>query len=79
VENRKKDKRKIRGFMMFSQQQIEFMKEVGLDFDFQNLSDEEYVQIEDVVGNIYTSELQAHEKETTETVLMCESILDRLE
>lgn len=63
---------------MFNTEQIKFMKELGLNFDFSHLSDEEYTQIEDHVGDVYTAEVQNSEKHTTARMLLCESILDIL-
>ena len=54
------------------------MRGIGLNLDFSNLSSEDYVQIEEIVGDVYTAEVQEHEKEVTPTVLLCESILDKL-
>lgn len=62
----------------FDEKQIEFMKQNGLDFDFANLSEDEYVEIENVVGDVYTYECQTHETDVTPLMLMCESILDKL-
>lgn len=64
--------------MMFSENQIAFMRSIGLDLDFSNLADDDYVRIEDVVGGIYTSEVQEYRQDATEVTLMCESILDTL-
>ena len=63
---------------MFKKEQISFMRGIGLNLDFSNLSSEDYVQIEEIVGDVYTAEVQEHEKEVTPTVLLCESILDKL-
>ena len=64
--------------MMFSEKQIAFMRSIGLDLDFSNLTDEDYVRIEDVVGGIYTSEVQEYKQGAAEVAFMCESILDTL-
>ena len=63
---------------MFLPEQIAFMKRLGLDMDFDNLSDDDYCWIEEVVGDAYTDEAQAHPDEATDSIRMCESILDRL-
>ena len=34
---------------MFNEEEITYMKSIGLNFDFSNLSDDEYVKIEDTV------------------------------
>lgn len=54
------------------------MESIGLNLDFSCLSDADYVQIEDVVGDRYTSEAQEHESEITPVILLCEAILDKL-
>lgn len=54
------------------------MKDMGLQMDFSRLSDEDYCRIEDTVGDLYTQEAQEYPNEATDTILMCESILDRL-
>lgn len=64
--------------MMFSQKQVEFMKSIGLDMDFLRLSDNDYCKIEDIVGDVYTEEAQAHPDIVTDKILICESILDKL-
>lgn len=63
---------------MFTEEQIAFMRSIGLELDFSSLSGEDYVQIEDRVGDVYTAEVQKHEEEATSVILMCESVLDRL-
>lgn len=64
--------------MIFSEKQIEFMKNLGLNFEFERLSDDEYIEIEEIVGDIYTEEAQEHPNEVTDVILLCESILDKL-
>lgn len=63
---------------MFTEDQISFMQGIGLKMDFSNLSDEDYIRIEDVVGDVYTAEVQEHENETTPVILLCEAILGKL-
>ena len=63
---------------MFSSKQIDFMKSLGLDFDFMHLSDNEYIAIEDAVGDAYTEAAQEHPNEATDVILLCESILDKM-
>lgn len=63
---------------MFTKEQIAFMRSIGLKLDFSNLSSEDYVQIEETVGDVYTAEVQEHEKEVTSNILLCEAILDKL-
>jgi len=62
---------------MFHPKEIELMKRLGLAFDFSSLSDDELLRIEDVVGDFYTQEAQGT-NEATETILLCESILDKM-
>ena len=54
------------------------MESIGLNLDFAHLSTADCVQIEDVVGNRYTAEVQEHESEMTPVILLCEAILDKL-
>lgn len=63
---------------MFNQEQINFIKSIGLEFDFNNLSDDDIIQIEDGVA----TELQIsgfdENYNITNIGKMCESILDDL-
>ena len=64
---------------MFTDKQIDFMKSIGLNFDFSKLSENEYFKIEDQVGEW----LQLHGiDETSEGVnevgRMCMSVLNAL-
>ena len=63
---------------MFSSEQIAFMKSLGLQLDFSQLSDDDYCEIEDIVGDAYTAEAQAHPDKVTDKILLCESILNKL-
>lgn len=62
---------------MFDKREIDFMRGIGLDLDFSFLSDDDLVRIEEVVGDIYTQEAQKTNA-STETILVSESILDKL-
>jgi len=62
---------------MFTKEQVSFMEGIGLKLDFSALSDNDYIKIEEKVGDAYTSEAQRTNKPTP-TILMCESILDKL-
>lgn len=63
---------------MFTEKQINFMKSLSLKVDFNNLSDDNLVQIEEVVAN----ELQQSGFDLSENITdvgeLCESILDEL-
>ncbi len=63
---------------MFNENQISFMKSIGIDIDFTQLSDADMILIEDKVA--YELETKGFDKnyEPTETAIMCESILDLL-
>lgn len=63
---------------MFSEKQIEFLRGLGLDFDFQNLTDEEYFQVEDQVAEELQYRGFDEAYEPTAWGKMCESILDTL-
>lgn len=62
---------------MFNSKEIQIMKKLGLTLDFSSLSDDDLVKIEEAVGDFYTREAQKTER-ATETILLCESILDKL-
>lgn len=63
---------------MFTQQEINFMKGLGLDFQFSNLSDNEWIEIEDKVGDqLVLCELDKDYKPTPAGKI-CESILSKL-
>lgn len=66
--------------MKFTKEEIEFMKSLGLNFDFNNLSDDEWVEIEDVVGTKYNDDGfdDQYYNNPNKIGLMCESILDKL-
>jgi len=65
---------------MFSEQQKEFMKTLGLNFDFDNLSenDDAWVEIEEKVANKLEYEGLDINYNPTSIGLMCEAILDKL-
>lgn len=65
---------------MFTEQEIEFMKSLGLDCDFNNLSEDDdcWVNIEDVVADRLQYDGFDEKYEPTSTGLMCESILDKI-
>lgn len=62
---------------MFHPKEIELMKRLGLTINFSSPSDNELVRIEEVVGDFYTQEAQ-ETNAATETILLCESILDKM-
>ena len=63
---------------MFSKEQIEFMKSIGLSFDFDNMNDDDMVQIEDVVSGMLQRSGFDENDRINSTGKMCESILDQL-
>ncbi len=65
---------------MFSEKQKEFMKTLGLNFDFDNLfeDDDAWVEIEDKVANKLECEGFDIDYNPTPIGLMCEGILDKL-
>lgn len=62
--------------MKFTDEQIAFIKEIGIDVDFDNLSDADLDAIEEAVTDEYQIRGLDKDYEPTETGLMCESILD---
>ena len=64
---------------MFSEEQIFFMKSLGLELDFENLSDDDWSSIEDVVADKLEVSGFDENYNITPIGTMCESILDLLE
>lgn len=63
---------------MFSEKQIQFMLSIGLNLDFYQLKEEDYIKIEDAISeSLQISGFDA-QYNTTEIGKMCESILDKL-
>lgn len=63
---------------MFTEKEKSFMRECGLNLDFDNLSDDDYVEIEEVIGNKLTLECLDDNYNPNEDGLLCEEILDKL-
>ena len=64
---------------VFTEKQIDFMRSIGLSFDFNNLSDDEYVEIEEQVGDwLQLHGIAPSGDDVNEIGLMCESVLDAL-
>lgn len=63
---------------MFTEKQVAFIQSLGLEVDFNNLSDDNLIQIEESVAN----ELQRSGFDISDNITdvgeMCESILDTL-
>lgn len=63
---------------MFTEKQVAFIQSLGLEVDFNNLSDDNLIQIEESVAN----ELQQSGFDISDNITdvgeMCESILDTL-
>lgn len=64
---------------MFNKAQKEFINRYvqGIDFS-KELTDDDYIKIEDMIGDIYTEEAQNNPREVSDLAKMCESILDAL-
>ena len=61
---------------MFNQEQIKYMIKVGLIFDFNNLSDDDIIEIEDKIGDRLLMVGFDKNYEPNWDGKMCESILD---
>ncbi len=63
---------------MFNNTEKEFLFSLGLNFDFDDLSDEELVQIEESVAEkLQVSGFNSNEN-INDIGIMCESVLDKL-
>lgn len=64
---------------MFNDKQMEFLKSIGIDIDFEHPSDDDLVMVEDTVAEKLQVSGFDDDYEITEIGKMCESILDLLE
>ena len=62
----------------YSDEQVKFMKGIGIDVDFDNLTDDDIVEIETRVGDKYVMDGLDEDYNPTEEGMMCESILDMM-
>lgn len=63
---------------IFTVQQVQMMKRIGLSLDFDSLSEDDYVKIEETVGD-YLERYGLDEKyQPNKDGRICEAILDRL-
>lgn len=64
---------------VFSKEEQEYIvKALKLDFDFSDLSSEEWIQLEDTAGDRLTLHCLDKDHNPNEEGLMCERILDKL-
>lgn len=61
---------------MFSEEQIKLMKKIGLNLDFDNLSGDDWVVIEDAVGDYLTLKCLDSDYNPNDDGIICEKILD---
>ena len=65
---------------MFTDEQILFMKRIGVPVkDFGNMSDDDYIAVEDHVGDYLTLQCLDEDYNPNDDGAMCYSILDSLE
>lgn len=63
---------------IFAENQIEFMKEIGISINFSNISDDDYVAIEERISEYLQKKGFNEDYSPNEDGKMCESILDVL-
>lgn len=63
---------------MFNEKQRKFIQSLGLKLDFDNLTDDDLVKIEDAVAEKLQQSAFNAAYDTTSVGKMCESILDEL-
>lgn len=63
---------------MFSEEEMILMRECGLNMDFNNLSDDDYIKIEDVIGDMLVQQCLDENYNPNAKGLVCEEILDKL-
>lgn len=61
---------------MFSKEQIELMKSIGLDINFEKPSDDDWFDIEDRVGDYLTTNGFDKDYKPNKKGWVCESIID---
>lgn len=65
---------------MFNAKEIALMKSIGLDIDFNNLSEDDdyWVEIEEKVGEYLTLQCLGDDYTPNESGIICETILDKI-
>ena len=63
---------------MFNKMQKEFMKKIGISVNFDHLTDDDYMTIEEIVSKRLQVKGFDQNYQPTEEGMMCESILDKL-
>jgi len=64
---------------MFTKKEISLMRKLGLDFDFDNLTDDEWCELEDTVGDHLDLRcLEGDDYKPNAEGLLCYDILDKL-
>lgn len=63
---------------MYTEEEIQFMKSLGLDFDYSDLSDDDYFQIEEVVGDALNIRGLDADYYPNKIGALCYQILDKL-
>ena len=63
---------------MFSEAEREFLRHISIDINFDKISDDEFVMIEDKVSAYLQKNGFDEEYKPTKEGLMCEAILDHL-
>ena len=64
---------------MFSEEQIEYMERIGVSVEFNNLSENDYVNIEEKVSEYLQKYGYDEDYRPTDSGKICESILDLIE
>lgn len=63
---------------VFNEKQINLMQKIGLHLDFEHLSDDDWVLIEEKVGDYYNLNTLDEDYKPNAEGRICESILDNL-
>lgn len=63
---------------MFDEKQIEFMKKIGISINFDNITNDDFVAIEETVSEYLQVNGFGEDYTPTSEGKMCESILDML-
>ena len=62
----------------FTNEEVSFMNNLGINYDFNNLTDDEWVELEDIVATKLETEGLNELYEPNRIGLICEEILSKL-
>lgn len=64
--------------MIFTSEEILFMKDIGLEINFSEPSDDDWVRVEEVIGDKLVLSGFDENYEPNDVGIMCENIIDKI-